>query len=47
MLNENDNSNKRAIEKTEQRITNIMKMLQSATLAQLEELEVFINLYIT
>lgn len=46
MLKEDDN-NKKVVEKTEQYISNIMRMLHTATQAQLEELEIFIKQYIT
>jgi predicted transcriptional regulator len=47
MLKEDDNTNKKVVEKRDKKISNIMRMLQSATQAQLEELEIFIKLYIT
>lgn len=46
---ENDNKNQKLImvEKKEQHIARILKLLQSATLNQLENLETFVMSYLT
>ena len=47
MQNTNEKTNQKTTEKKEQYITKIIKLLQSATLTQLKELEIFIKSYLT
>lgn len=43
----NENKQYKVTKKIEWKITKIIKLLQSATLEQLEEIEIFIKTYIT
>lgn len=47
MSNENKHMNYKTSKKIEWKITKIIKLLQSATLEQLEEIEIFIKTYLT